>query len=189
MVNQMVDMNKLKNIMLYLIERVGKAPIGKTKLMKLLYYIDFDHMEEYGEPVTWATYRKLDHGPVPMEALALWDEMEANGSIKIKRRLVGPCHIEQRPIPNVMADISMLTDQERKHLEKVIAKWINATAKTIEDASHRETPWLCTRDHEIIEYETAFYRRIEIENQDRFADALLSHPPFIREMGSYISAQ
>ena len=93
----MVDLDKLKNIMVYLMERMNNVPMGKTKLMKLLYYIDFDHMEQHGVPVTGSTYRKLPHGPVPVEAMNLWDQMEAEGSIEVVRRQTGSHHVALRP--------------------------------------------------------------------------------------------
>ena len=33
--------------------------------MKLFYFLDFMHLKKYGTPVTYDTYVKLEHGPIP----------------------------------------------------------------------------------------------------------------------------
>jgi len=40
--------NKMKQVILYFLEHINNFHLGKTKLMKLLYYVDFDNFEKYG---------------------------------------------------------------------------------------------------------------------------------------------
>ena len=65
--------------------------LGKVKLMKMLYYVDFDHYERYGESITGDTYRKLQHGPVPKHADSILEAMErrrnTQGSISAANQL------------------------------------------------------------------------------------------------------
>jgi hypothetical protein len=60
--------DKMQQVILFFLERINNVHLGRTKLMKLLYYVDFDHYERHGRTVTGAAYRKLPHGPVPQEA-------------------------------------------------------------------------------------------------------------------------
>ena len=56
---------KLQQVILYFLEHINNVHLGRTKLMKLLYFVDFDHYEAHGVSVTGAAYRKLPHGPYP----------------------------------------------------------------------------------------------------------------------------
>ena len=56
---------KLQQTILYFLEHINNVHLGRTKLMKLLYFVDFNHFETHGKSVTGATYRKLPHGPYP----------------------------------------------------------------------------------------------------------------------------
>ncbi len=68
---------KLRDMLRYFIGH-GQSDdtVGKTKLMKLLYYSDFLHYRDRGEAISWAHYRKLPLGPVPREANALLSDLE-----------------------------------------------------------------------------------------------------------------
>jgi uncharacterized phage-associated protein len=172
---------KLKNLMLYLMERMNNVPMGKTKIMKLLYYIDFTHMAKHDVPVTGADYRKLPHGPVPMEAMALWSEMEVSHEIDVLKRQITPNNVELRPLPNIQSDMRWFNGEEIETIDAAISQWFWATAKAMEDASHREAPWLCTNDGDVIDYETAYYMNSDDGEDDRIADAFLSSDEFLRE--------
>ena len=53
----------------------GDSTFGKVKLAKILYYADFASYRDYGQPVTGASYKKLQFGPVPSDFLDILDEM------------------------------------------------------------------------------------------------------------------
>jgi hypothetical protein len=55
--------NKLINAILYFAERT--RCLGKIKLFKLLYLLDFKHFRQTGHPVTGMEYRAWKMGPVP----------------------------------------------------------------------------------------------------------------------------
>src|SRR3972149_1376061 len=48
--------------------------LGKTKLCKLLYFLDFGHFKETGRSVTGMDYYAWKMGPVPVD---LYEEVEA----------------------------------------------------------------------------------------------------------------
>ena len=68
-----INKEKYKNAILFFSERVSH--IGKTKLNKFLYFMDFDHYEKYGESITGDTYINNDLGPVPSHVDDILDEM------------------------------------------------------------------------------------------------------------------
>ena len=80
---------KLQQVILYFLEHINNVHLGRTKLMKLLYFVDFDHYEAYGKSITGATYRKLPHGPYPDKGEKLIKRMEKAGvvrEIKVDRK-------------------------------------------------------------------------------------------------------
>src|SRR5471030_2768319 len=74
--------DKMKQVVLYFLERINNVHLGRSKLMKLLYFVDFDHYEKHGEAITSAIYRKLPHGPVPTKVEKLIKKMVDNGDVR-----------------------------------------------------------------------------------------------------------
>ncbi|NCN39598.1 MAG: SocA family protein, partial [Candidatus Aenigmarchaeota archaeon] len=64
---------KLKAILLYFCNYTDTTFLGKTKLMKLFYFADFTHLKQFGSPITYDTYVKLEHGPIPSTIKSLVD--------------------------------------------------------------------------------------------------------------------
>ncbi len=58
----------MQQVILYFLERINHVHLGRTKRMKLFYFVDFDHLEKYGRSVVGSVYRKLPHGPYPKDA-------------------------------------------------------------------------------------------------------------------------
>ena len=62
------NIEKFKQVMLYVLEKVGAKPnVGMTVLYKLFYFIDFDYYEKYEQQLMGLTYVKNTHGPTPRE--------------------------------------------------------------------------------------------------------------------------
>ncbi len=62
---------KLINAVLYFATKTKFC--GKTKLFKLLYFLDFEHYKKTGRSVTGLRYCAWGKGPVPV---SLYEEME-----------------------------------------------------------------------------------------------------------------
>src|SRR3989338_3939873 len=77
---------KLKNIILYILEKCGGKPnLGETVLYKLLYFIDFDSFEIPGRPLTGLNYVNRQFGPVPAtkEYCGVIEKMQSANQLKI----------------------------------------------------------------------------------------------------------
>lgn len=150
---------KLQQVIVYFLEHINNVHLGRTKLMKLLYFVDFDHQEAHGHSVTGATYRKLPHGPYPDKIEKLIKKMESAGLV----RQVKVAHrgLAQTRLLTLGAKFNpaIFTGTELQTLERVAADWADATAAQIEAATHREAPWAGTADGKAIDYEMAEYRR------------------------------
>jgi len=173
---------KLQQVILFFLERINNIQLGRTKLMKLLYFVDFDHYETHGRSVTRALYRKLPHGPYPKEAEKLISKMEEAGLV----RQVVVNHGEYRQhrllTVNAQFDPSKFSGEELQTLERVATRWADATAAQIEAATHNEAPWSATKDGKIIDYEMAEYRHpigfepldLELATSRKFANYVAS---------------
>lgn len=149
---------KMQQVILFFLERINNVHLGRTKLMKLLYYVDFDHFEKQGKSITGAMYRKRPHGPVPDQAQGLIRDMARKGlvqAVKAKRAK----YAQHRLIAQARFNAACFSGEELRTLEKVAEKWEDASAAQIEAASHAESPWQATKEGTRIDYELAHYRR------------------------------
>lgn len=153
-----LQVEKLKNVLLYILERcAGKPNVGETVLNKLLYFADFNFYELYEEQLTGASYRKLPYGPVPQSLDAVIEQMIGNGQLQ---RLKADYHgyPQIRYIPLVKSDLAQLKANETEVIDKVIEQMSDWSATAISNYSHKDIPWLASKDGEEIDYELVFYR-------------------------------
>ncbi len=153
-----LQVNKFKNVLLYILERcAGKPNVGETVLYKLLYFSDFNYYEQYEEHLTGANYRKLPFGPVPQKLEAIIHQMIENKEIK-RIKTEYHSYTQTRYLPLTNADLTQLKASETAVLDNVIEQFSNWSAKAISDYSHKDMPWMASKDGETINYELVFYR-------------------------------
>lgn len=154
-----LQMDKFKNVLLYLLERCsGKPNIGETVLNKLLYFCDFNYYELYEEHLTGARYKKLPYGPVPQQFDSIINEMIDAGQLKrIKTEYHG--FPQTRYMPLEKPDLTQLSAAEITVIDQVIQQMSDWNANMISDYSHEDKPWRATTDGDYISYNLVFYRR------------------------------
>ncbi len=136
------DREKLLNVLIYFSENVRHP--GKTKLYKLLNYLDFLHFEKTGRSVTGLEYEAWERGPVPkslheeiqmpqrdfVEHLAKQTETFPGG----KKR--------QRFTPRKPFDKSLFSPFEFDLMDQLAKRHFNHNAEEMSEDSHFETgPW------------------------------------------------
>jgi transcriptional regulator with XRE-family HTH domain len=153
-----LQVTKFKNVLLYILERcAGKPNVGETVLYKLLYFSDFNYYELYEEHLTGAMYRKLPYGPVPQKIETIIGQMMEKGMIqRMKTEYYGK--MQTRYIPLAKADLTELKASEKEVIDKVIEQLSDWSASAISNYSHKDMPWLASKEGEDINYELAFYR-------------------------------
>lgn len=153
-----LKISKFKNVILYILERcAGKPNVGETVLFKLLYFSDFNYFELYEEHLTGATYRKLPYGPVPQKLDAIIVQMIEKGQLqRVKTAYHG--YPQTRYLPLEKADLTELRASEKDIIDRVIEQMSDWSAAAISNYSHRDIPWLASKEGEEINYEFAFYR-------------------------------
>ncbi len=150
--------DKFRNMLLYVLEKcAGKPNVGETVLYKLLYFIDFNYYEIYEEQLSGASYRKLEHGPVPYKIDAILSRMKKNGEIETLNTVYFGFP-QKRYIPLVKPDLTKLKASEKDVIDKTLDQLSDMNARGIADYSHNDIPWKATREKEEIGYELVFYR-------------------------------
>jgi DNA-binding XRE family transcriptional regulator/uncharacterized phage-associated protein len=152
------NIDKFKEVLIYILNKAGaKANIGQAVIYKLLYFIDFDYYELYEEQLIGAKYIKNKYGPTPVDFNKIIAEMKKNKELlEIKVNYYG--YVQTKYLPNRAADLDCLTAKEVKHIDDILKKHSDRTAKEISDFSHKDIPWISTKEGEIIDYESVFYR-------------------------------
>ena len=153
-----LQVNKFKNVLLYILERcAGKPNVGETVLYKLLYFSDFNYYELYEEHLTGAEYRKLPFGPVPQKLDTIINQMIDKGKLqRVKTDYHG--YPQTRYLPLEKADLTELRASEKEVIDRVIEQMSDWSAAAISNYSHKDMPWLASKEGEEINYELAFYR-------------------------------
>lgn len=153
-----LQVEKFKNILLYILERcAGKPNVGETVLYKLLYFSDFNYYELHEEHLTGAKYRKLPFGPVPQKLDTIISQMIDKKQLqRVKTEYHG--YQQTRLLPLEKPDLTRLKASEKEVIDRVIEQMSDWSAAAISDYSHKDMPWLASNDGEEINYELAFYR-------------------------------
>jgi uncharacterized phage-associated protein len=157
-----IPIKKLKAILLYFANKTDVKYLGKVKLMKLIYFLDFTHVKTYGIPVTYDTYVNLEHGPIPSFIKNLVD----NAADDIDNSVLSDTILFERPEGTRMfrflpkreftdRDKKYFTDSELDVLKTVCVKYGDKNTQYLEDASHNEAPWKNTTFLQQIPYELA----------------------------------
>ncbi|MBU2445410.1 MAG: SocA family protein [Bacteroidetes bacterium] len=120
----------------------------KTKLMKLLYYLDFWHFKETGRPVTDQIYKAWKMGPVPQQIYNeispdknpddlkkfLFVEEEVFDEINDKKKLVIK--------PKKSFNEKVFTRRELDLLKKIADVFYEAIGEQMTDSTHlKNAPW------------------------------------------------
>lgn len=151
-------LDKFKEVLLYILEKVGGKPnVGMAVLYKLLYFIDFDYYEKFEDQLIGATYIKNHFGPTPVEFIKVKERMIERGELEeVKSKYFEK--EQTKYLPRRSANLSKLTAQEIKHIDDVLARLSDKNASEMKDYSHKDVPWIIAKDGKPIEYESVFYR-------------------------------
>ncbi|NCN94780.1 DUF4065 domain-containing protein [Candidatus Wolfebacteria bacterium] len=162
------NVKKFKEVLLYILGKVGAKPnIGETTLYKLLYFTDFDFYEKFESQLTGARYVKNHYGPTPVEFQKVVEEMlDKNEIERVKSKYFQ--YEQKKYLPRREPDLRVLSAQEIKHIDEVLARLSDKNANELSDYSHSDIPWKVHESGEIISYESVFYRDPEhsVRNYD-----------------------
>lgn len=165
------NIKKFKEVLLYVLEKVGAKPnIGETALYKLLYFIDFDFYEKYEEQLMGCVYIKNYFGPTPVGFNEIVKQMEKKGEIeKVRSKYFQ--YDQKKYLPRRKPDLSKLSGLEVAHIDDVLNRLSDKSAKELSEYSHSDVPWIVHKMGQEISYESVFYRDKE-HSQREYDDEL-----------------
>ena len=149
---------KLINAVLYFSQKTQFC--GKTKLMKLLYFLDFMHFKNTGKSVTDLDYFAWDQGPVPkdfFEEMSHSPNKDLTALVTISNR--GEFQLVT-PKKGKKPDLDYFSPRELKILDNIVFIFKDIKASDISDISHLPNkPWSKTKESkgmlQLIDYELA----------------------------------
>jgi len=153
-----INEKKYRNVILFFANKIKNGTLGKLKMMKLLYFLDFDFFEKYGKSVTGDQYLRWENGLVPKMAERFLTRMDGS-EIKISKRKVGVGYNDQQHIePLKDFDLKLFSNEELVMMEEISGKWEKFSGAEMKSASHGEAPWIATKPDEVIDYNLTYYR-------------------------------
>jgi hypothetical protein len=162
------DAGKLRELVLYVARKSqNDRRFGKTKLIKLLAWSDFVAFGRLGEPITGATYRKLEFGPAPKELPHVLSDLKRDGRIhQIQQQEYS--YKRERIVADDTADTDLFTAEQLAIVDEVIAKFRDWNNSDLSDESHREfVGWAIVDEGDTIPYHTVFLSPAPITEADR----------------------
>lgn len=145
------DLDKLINAMIFFANHTAPSKLGKTKLLKLLFFSDFGHMKRYGRPIIGDTYFKLPLGPVPTLAKDLLTALEnsqeeddwgkgimkkLSQAVRVKRQPYGK-YVQSRVIPMQEFDPSFFSRSDIEIMEMIAERYYDTNGRKIAFESHK----------------------------------------------------
>jgi uncharacterized phage-associated protein len=153
-----VNRLKYRQLLHYVCTRVGGLPhVGKTVLFKLLYFMEFDYYEIHEEPLVGETFRRIPKGPAPCHFDGVLADLTASGGVKaVQTQFHG--HRQYKYIALTEPALDKLTSDELRFVDRELQRLASMNATQISDHSHRDVPYVATKDGELIDPELVFYR-------------------------------
>lgn len=114
---------KLREVLLYVLEKVGAKPnIGESTLHKLLYFIDYDYQEKFGYSITGLPFIHNSYGPTPTRSfIDVVKKMEADSELEI----VTTKHFtntQKKYLPLKKSELQTLNARELYHIDDTLGR-------------------------------------------------------------------
>jgi putative zinc finger/helix-turn-helix YgiT family protein len=150
------DLEKLKNMILYLVKRLGG--VLKVKLNKLLWYCDFLYFKESSVSITGAQYVRIKLGQVPDHYELIFANMIHEGLIdksEIPFQTKDGTQQGEEYATVVKPDESLFSEKEIRVMDFIADTFREDTSTSIMEKSHQEAAYKKCKDGDIISYEYA----------------------------------
>ena len=131
--------NREKFIQAILYFAHNTAALGKIKLFKLLFLLDFEHFRQTGRSVTGLEYRAWKMGPVPSELVQQWDALDDDLAASI--RIVPEQVIDfwrEKVVPLQPFNGEHFSKRELRLLDSIAGQYRDTLSEKMIDVTHAE---------------------------------------------------
>jgi len=140
----------------------SRERVFKTKLMKLLFYADFDHFKKYAVSITGTRYARLPYGPVPDQFERWLVALTSDDNGIRKEEDWNKDYPGEVFISNTSPDLSVFSPSELRVLAAVKEFFQNYSAKRLSDFSHNEKGYQETENAHLISYNYAGQLQLDL---------------------------
>ena len=190
-----INFYRLKLLNAILIFASKTKNVNLTKLLKLLYFLDFTHFKETGYPAINLMYYAWDHGPVPRDFYEEVKGHEVPEDFTNKLAIIPSGRWEEKYpereeyffIPIAKPDISIFTPRELGIIELLCDMYRDATASQMKEITHLPNePWDTTKKtkglYKYVDYLLCL-EDTSRESMDRARDTLIEHFEMLNNFG------
>lgn len=113
--------------------------LGKVKLFKLLYLLDFEHFRQTGRSVTGLDYRAWKFGPVPVALEQEWEDPEPDMAAAIRiepQRVID--YVRETVAAQADFDDSHFTKRELRLMAELATQYCDELSHHMIDVTHAE---------------------------------------------------
>ena len=148
---------KYIKIILYIITRcTHKENLGKTVISTLLYFIDFNYYELYGESLTNEVYLKSRIGAVPIHFNEIMAHLIRSRKLYYRQEayyyyLIKRYYIRQIPLFN-------FNEREKEVMDEVIYELSDFSATDLQIYQRGDMPYKLVNLDDELDYNHVFYR-------------------------------
>lgn len=161
------DTDKLRELILYIAKRSeDDTRFGVTRLMKALFWSDFECYRRTGEAITGSDYTKMPYGPMLEGQQSILESLDRGGALRFEHIQAGQ-GMQRRPVALRDPDLLCFTTDELQIVDRVLAAQRGQTASQVSDLSHEFIGWQVALKGERIPYGTATIYAPEITAADQ----------------------
>jgi len=166
------EREKLINAIIYFAKHTQY--LGKIKLFKLLYLLDFEHFRMTGRSVTGLNYHAWKYGPVPVALYQEWDDPEPDlaAAITIQPERVID-FVRETVVPQAEFDDSHFSKRELRIMAELADKYRDGQSPKMIDVTHAENGAWAKIWNEGRGFDQPIAYTLAIEDDDPHREAIL----------------
>jgi len=150
--NEIIEIDKYYNSILYFVSYCKNKHFGSIKLNNLLYYLDFIFYRDNKKTITGDVYRKLDFGPVGKQVQDILQKLQDKDYLKIDNSRYTGNYDTIKFIAKRKVDMNVFDKEEQELLKRVNYTFLYYSTSRIINQSQSEAPFLYTKMYYDIEY-------------------------------------
>lgn len=145
----MIHTEKYTELLIYIINYIDASMLGKTKLYKILFFVDWESIKLYGISITNDKYLKYPMGPVPENAWSLISTLKRNDTISVQMNISENQKFMYLFKANREANLNVFSPQEIELIRQVVERCASKSKVELVEESHKG-PWNDVNDWEEI---------------------------------------
>jgi len=147
---------KYKNAVLFFAKNLNKFQLGKTKLAKLLYYLDFISYRDKKKTVTGTLYYKQEFGPLAKDLTQIIGDLVSEKKLKVNSFVNEKDGIKKDEFIALDGyNDKVFNDYEKTLMRKLVSRYGSLSTDILVAKSHIEAPWVKAQNGGVLDFDNA----------------------------------